>query len=88
MDELVVLRRLDGQVGYALNTSLATINAIDPKPRRTYLSANLAGERPVAACFDRQGRLAGFALGHETAIATEEFLDLIRQGRQALARNP
>jgi len=85
-DELIVLRRFDPRFGCALDVSVAPVNAVDPKPRLTYLVAGLAGDRPLAACFNLQGRLVGFAIRDETVLAAEEFVDLVRQGRSALAK--
>jgi hypothetical protein len=86
MDDLVVLRRFDRRLGYALNTTIVQVNAVDTKPRTAYLSVGLAGENPLAPCFDAQGRLVGLAVGHETVFAAEEYSDLLRQGRSALTK--
>lgn len=86
MDDLIVLRRFDKRFDYALDTTTVRVNAVDTKPRTAYLSVGLGGEKPLAPCFDAKGRLVGFAVEHETALAAEEYPDVVRQGRAALAK--
>lgn len=83
LDELILLRRLDKRTGYALAVATMPVNAVDRKPRVTYLSTALAGRPPMTPCFDAQGRLVALSTGHETALAAEEFTELVRQGRNA-----
>lgn len=83
LDDLVVLRRFDQRLGYAVQAFTIRVNAVDTKPRTTYLSADLpGGELPIAPCFSGAGRLVGFSTGQEAVLAAEEFVDLINQARR------
>jgi hypothetical protein len=79
LDELIVVRRHDSMAGFSVSGSGIRVDALQLKPRTTYLSSGLASNQGLAPCFDVQGRLVALAIGAMQAIAPDEVSDLVVQ---------
>ena len=80
LDELVVLRRFDQRVGYAVQAFTVRVNAIEERPRRTYFSPDFPQqELTMAPGFNATGQLVGLYTGGENLLAADEFAELVGQ---------
>ena len=89
LDDLLVVGRLDKNMGNQPVAEPGKINAVDQKPRRIYF-CNIIGreDNPGNPGFTADGRLLGICIGEQTLIATGELQDLLDQARQAAAKAP
>ena len=88
LDDVLVVGRLDKNMGNQAVAEPGKINAVDRKPRTLYFSniINLAGDAGFP-CFTAEGRLLGLCFGEQTLIATGELQDLLDQARQVAAKS-
>lgn len=82
LDPLLLLRRHDQATGYALSTACVRVHAVETRPRRLYFSSGFRPGESLLPCFDAAGQLVALALGDQTAVSSEELLDLIAQIEQ------
>ncbi|MCX6997156.1 MAG: hypothetical protein NTV49_08725 [Kiritimatiellaeota bacterium] len=87
LDDLLVLGRLDKNMGQQPVAEPGKINAVDQKPRTIYFSNIISrDENAGAPGFTADGRLLGICIGEQILIATGELQDLLDQARQAAAK--
>lgn len=86
LEELVVVRRHDAMAGFSASGSAIRVDALQLKPRTTYLSSGLSSNQGIAPCFDTQGRLVALAIGAMQAVAPDEVSDLVTQASKKTAK--
>lgn len=87
LEELVVLRRFDQRLGYAVQAFTIRVNAIEERPRRTYFSPDFPQqELTMAPGFNAAGQLVGLYTGGENLLAADEFAELVGQALRKQSR--
>jgi len=85
--DLLVLGRLDKNLGNQPVAEPGKVNAVERKPRTIYFSNIIShSEHAGVPVFLADGRLLGICLGDQTLLATGELQDLLDQARQAAAK--